>query len=346
MCLTDELFHRLYYTFQDPNYLYLCMEIAKGGELRRLINNFSAANAEKGIERTAFPESMTRFYAAEMLESLRYLHESGVFHRDLKPENVLISESGHIKLADFGTALVESEAGSSPEDPSRNSFVGTAEYVSPEVLGDEDATKACDLWALGCIIYQMLTGESPFRAASEYLIFNKILAHCDGSEPLTFPESVSPNARDLINGLLVGDVSQRFGAGPPGSSNSFEALVNHPFFTSEDGGPAVVASIDLCKETPPYIPDSSTFPPVDAMIDGASDEWLTEGDATPITSDHKSKHLPYGEGADLPRISEESESLAAESVKDPKKAQFWDPLLKPGEEHVFSSVVWKRKVRF
>jgi 3-phosphoinositide dependent protein kinase-1 len=129
------LFFRLYYTFQDVNYLYLCMDIAHGGILLRLINSKRDECEDAGLENCACSESMTRFYTAEILEGLRYLHESHIIHRDLKPENILLTSRGHIKITDFGTALFDNVTTSSGsgDEVSRNSFVGTAEYVSPEV---------------------------------------------------------------------------------------------------------------------------------------------------------------------------------------------------------------------
>ena len=107
-----------------------------------------------------------------------------IIHRDLKPENILLSSDMHILLTDFGSAKIIS-----PEDEDlaggngavegggggrRNSFVGTAQYVSPEILTNSGSSKASDLWALGCIIYQMVTGIPPFQAQNEYLIFQKV----------------------------------------------------------------------------------------------------------------------------------------------------------------------------
>jgi 3-phosphoinositide dependent protein kinase-1 len=82
---------------------------------------------------------------------------------------------GHIKLVDFGSAL-RLDCG----DGSQSRFVGTAQYVSPEALNDEDATGSADMWALGCVLFQMLAGASPFVADSEYLTFRKFeaLDHC------------------------------------------------------------------------------------------------------------------------------------------------------------------------
>jgi 3-phosphoinositide dependent protein kinase-1 len=103
------------------------------------------------------------------------------------------------------------------------SFVGTAEYVSPEVLNNTGITYASDLWALGCIIYQMLAGRPPFKAASEYLTFQKITAR-----ELEFPENFPPAAAGLVDALLREEPSERLGAG------GLSALRAHPFFEGVD----------------------------------------------------------------------------------------------------------------
>lgn len=106
-----------------------------------------------------------QFYMAELIVALRFLHSKDIVHRDLKPENILVMANGHLKLTDFGTAL-DTTAGEGVKD-----FVGTPEFVSPEVLKDEPATVAADMWGVGVILYQLLTGRMPFSAPSEWLIF-------------------------------------------------------------------------------------------------------------------------------------------------------------------------------
>lgn len=93
----------------------------------------------------------------------------------------------------------------------RNTFVGTAEYVSPEVLNDSEVGPETDLWALGCIIYQMYTGQSPFRDKTDYLVFRKIL---EGS--LTIPVELPIEAANLIKSLLIADPLKRLGSGCQG----------------------------------------------------------------------------------------------------------------------------------
>ena len=113
----------------------------------------------------------------------------------------------------------------------RGTFVGTAYYVSPEMLKDNQALPASDIWALGCMIYCMLTGSVPFSGSTDYFTFQMIL---EGK--LVFPPaiSMSDEAKDLITRLLQVDPYRRLGAGKPGGSNDYKALKSHPFFKGID----------------------------------------------------------------------------------------------------------------
>ena len=213
---------RLYYTFQDERSLYFVLDLCAGGELLSVLKRM-----------TTFDEECTRFYGAQILDTISYMHSKGVIHRDLKPENVLMDDQQHIKITDFGTAKMlethqdpsgrtyfDSDAGQLRDRAT--SFVGTAEYVSPELLTDKNACKASDLWAFGCIIYQLLAGRPPFKAANEYLTFQKIVA-LEYEFPTGFPES----ARDLVERLLVLDPQQRL---------SLENIKAHDFFRGINWG--------------------------------------------------------------------------------------------------------------
>ena len=120
-------------------------------------------------------------------------------------------------------------------------FVGTAEYVSPEVLGDKPAGFGSDVWALGIMIYQMYYGKTPFKEKTNYLIFRKI-----EQLKINFPENVaiSEEAKDLINKILVKDPEKRLGAGEPGSEYDIAHLKAHPYFKDIDWD-------NLYKITPP-----------------------------------------------------------------------------------------------
>ncbi|KAG4418545.1 hypothetical protein IFR04_008348 [Cadophora malorum] len=215
---------RLYYTFQDSSSLYYVLDIASGGELLGVLKKIGS-----------FDEECTRFYGAQILDAIEHMHNRGVIHRDLKPENVLLDDQMHIKITDFGTAKLLPDP-RKPKDPTKpyditaeeeestraRSFVGTAEYVSPELLTDKNACKASDLWAFGCIIYQLLTGRPPFKAGNEYQTFQKIVGL-----DYQFPPGFPPAARDLVERLLVLDPQRRL---------SIEHIKNHEFFDGVQWG--------------------------------------------------------------------------------------------------------------
>jgi len=108
-----------------------------------------------------FSENRAMFYAAEMLLALEFLHSKGIVYRDLKPENILLDVDGNIKLADFGLAI-ELKLYEFDEKRAVNSFVGTDEYLSPEVILHESYGTSVDWWAFGILLYEMLTGHVIF----------------------------------------------------------------------------------------------------------------------------------------------------------------------------------------
>ncbi|EDQ84745.1 uncharacterized protein MONBRDRAFT_12495 [Monosiga brevicollis MX1] len=171
---------KLHCTFQDSLKLYFVLEYCANGNFLDWIRKLDC-----------FDEECTRFYVAEMVLALEHMHSRRIIHRDLKPENILLDENMHIKLTDFGTSkILDKDAKSDRSD----SFVGTAFYVSPELLNDKVACRSSDLWALGCIIYQMLSGGVPFRGANDYQTFRKI-SSVDYDFPDAFPEA----AKDLVS---------------------------------------------------------------------------------------------------------------------------------------------------
>ncbi|KAI8804926.1 3-phosphoinositide-dependent protein kinase 1 [Cladochytrium replicatum] len=191
---------RLYYTFQDRDSLYFVLEYAEHGDLLGLVRRCAlgpAGGGGVGIE-------VARFYLGQLVEAVEYLHSNRVIHRDLKPENILLDSKFHIKVTDFGSAKILDQSSepaptaATPSPSRRNSFVGTAEYCSPELLNDRAASEASDVWALGCILFQLLTSRPPFKAGNEYQTFQKILKLEYG-----FPPGFHEPARDLVERILV-----------------------------------------------------------------------------------------------------------------------------------------------
>ncbi|PWN20468.1 kinase-like protein, partial [Microstroma glucosiphilum] len=206
---------RLYWTFQDQESLYFVLELAPNGELLTFIKKYGS-----------FDENTTRYYAAQLLDAISGMHAAGVIHRDVKPENVLLDDQMNVKVTDFGSAKIVNKAdnnaasGNAAGPPRANSFVGTAEYVSPELLTDKAASKASDFWAFGCVVFQMLAGRPPFKAISEYQTFQKII-----KREFEMPSELSEEATDLLNNLLVLEPDQRLRE---------DQIRSHPFFKGVD----------------------------------------------------------------------------------------------------------------
>jgi len=196
----------LHYAFQTEDKLYLILDFVNGGEL------FFHLTRE-----TRFKEERVKFYAAEILLGLEYLHNAGVLYRDLKLENLLLTSEGHIVLTDFGL----SKQGLDGTDARTATFCGTPEYMAPEMLSGKPYGKAVDWWSFGSLLFEMLTGLPPFYSRDIQEMYRRIV-----TERLQFPPYVSDTARSIIYGLLEKDPSRRT-ADP-------ETLKEHPFFDGID----------------------------------------------------------------------------------------------------------------
>nr|AML78484.1 putative LOV domain-containing protein [Erythroxylum coca] len=225
----------LYASFQTKTHICLITDYCPGGELFLLLDRQPLK---------VLKENAVRFYAAEVVVALEYLHYQGIIYRDLKPENVLLQSNGHVSLTDFDLSCLTScrpqllIPGTNEKkrhrkrqqgpvfmaEPMRasNSFVGTEEYIAPEIISGAGHTSAVDWWALGILLYEMLYGYTPFRGKTRQKTFANIL-HKD----LRFPSStqVSFNAKQLMYRLLHRDPKRRL-ASREGASE----VKRHPFF--------------------------------------------------------------------------------------------------------------------
>lgn len=166
------------YVFQNDARIYFIMEFVTGGELFRHL-----------IKIKRFNEEQTKFFAAQIALALGHLHKQRILYRDLKPENILVENDGYLKLADFGLAKKVQD------DEIANSFCGTAEYLSPEMLIGNGHDHTVDWWALGILMYEMLVGLPPFFNKNKHKMYWLIKEQkVNFPDPMRHKISVSPLA--------------------------------------------------------------------------------------------------------------------------------------------------------
>ena len=239
---------------EDGTY-YIAMEYLPGGTLKDRI-----------LKRGALPAYTAAAVALQMAEALRAAHERDVIHRDIKPHNILVTGSGDVKVTDFGIA----RAASSSTMTRTGHILGTAHYISPEQAMGEHVGPSSDLYSLGVVLYEMLTGELPFDADTPIGIAMK---HVNG--PVRPPQELNPSVPDGINAItlrllsknpedrygsdseLIDDL-ERFGAGLDPSGATTEVMTR--------AMPAATARMGVRPGLPPGLPPG--VPPPPQAVDG------------------------------------------------------------------------------
>ncbi|KAI9149843.1 serine/threonine protein kinase, AGC [Blastocladiella emersonii ATCC 22665] len=279
----------MYHCFQTPRNLYFCLEYCLGGEF------FRALQSRPG---RCLHEHEVRFYIAEVVLALEYLHLQGFIYRDLKPENILLHANGHIKLTDFdlsknamvgvageprrphssffapGHAADPTEAPDTDayvRDFRTNSFVGTEEYIAPEVIQGQGHSVAVDWWCLGILTYELLYGRTPFKAKNRNQTFANVLRK-EVSFPVA-PNPVSTTVRSLIRRLLHKSETKRLGA-----RRGAQEIKEHAWFRS--------TSWPLLRNlTPPLVPGRDKWQGVLDVL-APDDKLASEMDAENAASPH------------------------------------------------------------
>ncbi|RXG68429.1 Aurora kinase A-B [Armadillidium vulgare] len=190
---------RLYAYFHCEKRVYLILEYAKKGELYKLLHSQVGKR---------FSEKQSAIYVSQLASALKYCHERKVIHRDLKPENILIANDGQLKIADFGWCV------QSPNER-RTTLCGTLDYLAPEIVENKPYDEKVDIWSLGVLIFEFITGKPSFETRSERETLRRI-AKVD----VRFPYFISEEAKDLIEKMLRYEAAQRL---------SLDKVLVHPW---------------------------------------------------------------------------------------------------------------------
>lgn len=188
----------LVFAFQTADKLYMVLDYMGGGEL------FFWLKKDR-----RFSETRCRLYAAEISLALDALHSADIVYRDLKPENILLDAAGHIRLTDFG--LAKDGVTTYNEEGGTKTFCGTPEYLAPEILENKGHGKAVDWWALGTLLFEIMTGLPPFYDSNIHKMYQKIL-----HDPIKFPKgenrAISASSRAILSRLLERKIALRLGS--------------------------------------------------------------------------------------------------------------------------------------
>ena len=197
---------KLYFSFQTLENLYIVEEYCPGGDL------------QNHLKISLLEEEEAKFYIGEVILAIEHLHNLNIIYRDLKPENILIGEDNHIILADFGLAKEGIEG-----NLLSRSFCGSPAYLPPESLSLNGRGKSGDIYGIGAVLYEMISGTPPFYANEITVLFNKI-KNCQ----VVLHHYFSEDLKDLMKKLLEKDPDKRFGVFDK------DEIKQHPFFKGID----------------------------------------------------------------------------------------------------------------
>ncbi|KAM4854764.1 G protein-coupled receptor kinase 4 isoform 2-T2 [Thomomys bottae] len=220
----------LAYAFETRDALCLVLTIMNGGDLKFHIYNLGSPGLE---------EQRAIFYAAELCCGLEDLQRERIVYRDLKPENILLDDHGHIRISDLGLAREV------PEGETVRGRVGTVGYMAPEVIDNETYTFSPDWWGLGCLIYEMIQGHSPFKKFKEKIKREEIDQRVK-KDTEEYSEKFSEDAKSICRMLLTKNPSERLGCKGDGAAG----VKQHPVFKNINFSRLQAHMLD-----PPFRPD-------------------------------------------------------------------------------------------
>lgn len=241
--IEHERIGKLYCALQDTRNIYFVLELLQGGEFFTYLQKVGRLSEAKAC-----------FYAASVVSAYTALHELKIAYRDLKPENMVLDAKGFVKIVDLGLAK-------QIQNGKTWTMCGTPDYLAPEIILNEGHDMAVDYWALGVLIYEMVTGWPPFYADEPMKTYEKIVACA-----VSFPVYITRQLSDLVSKLLTTQPGKRLGNLKGGIND----IMKHKWFASFDW-----AGLDALTIPAPYVPTIKDATDV-SNFDNYDDEKLPE----------------------------------------------------------------------
>lgn len=236
-------YHLSFLAKQDgdrPPVLCIIMDYCDGGDLRQAIKRQKSSN-------NLFQEQQVMRWFTQLTQAIAHIHQNKIIHRDLKTSNIFLSNDGDVKLADFGISRVlEATAAAA------NTLLGTPYYMAPEVCQSEPYELSSDVWALGCVLYEMCALKHAFQAASLVDLVQKI---CRG-EPDPLPNIYSPGLNQLLKRLLAKSAKDRPRAADVLEEPLIKAMTAAPTMAARSLRPRGAGSAPAPPQQTPPEPDS------------------------------------------------------------------------------------------
>jgi mitogen-activated protein kinase kinase kinase len=171
------------YSSLDDEYLNIFLEYVPGGSVTALLRNYGA-----------FEEPLVKNFVRQILQGLDYLHERNIIHRDIKGANILVDNKGGIKISDFGISKKVEDGMGAGNRMHRPSLQGSVFWMAPEVVKQSGHTRKADIWSVGCLVVEMLTGEHPWATLTQMQAIFKI----GSSAKPAIPSDISTDAQDFL----------------------------------------------------------------------------------------------------------------------------------------------------
>jgi len=218
----------LAYAYETKENLCMVLTLMNGGDLKFHIHSMGA-----------FTEERARFYAAEILVGIQHLHMVNIVYRDLKPENILLDDAGHVRISDLGLAIHV------PDRQVVKGRVGTVGYMAPEVIKNERYSYSVDWWGLGCIIFEMIEGQAPFRSRKERVKRDEVEKRILEGK-YAFSDKFSEDAKDVVKQFLELQPQNRLGV----KGDKWTTAKQHKFYEKIDW-----IFLEAGSATPEFVPD-------------------------------------------------------------------------------------------